>query len=230
MPQAELDPQQPIVALGEKSIFALPAHVRRFGYVPDLSTCLPGDLVLFRSHHPNITGRTIAAAQLAGGIAPEHSRWTHAAIFLSDDFVVEASPMTGVAQRTLYIDVPDKIIRIRRQPSLTEVERYRIALRALRMLGARYGYGAAVSTGWYLLKGLWNLPSIHTLGPAVICSKVFSDAHSDVTRSRAHVRSIFPLHRLTRSQRHLEDIKVGWLKSVCNVALPGFRRLMIWKT
>ena len=216
LPQAELDPQQPIVPLGERSILALPAHVRRFGYVPDLTGCLPGDLILFRSHHPNITGRTIAAAQLAGGINAEHSRWTHAAIFLSDDFVVEASPITGVAQRTLYADIPDKILRIRRQPALTEIERYRVALRALRMLGARYSYGAAISTGWYLLNGLWSEPSITSLGPAVICSNVFSDAYSDVTRKLLSGCPIdFPVTPAHLSATpDLQDIQVGWLKLI----------------
>jgi hypothetical protein len=216
VPQAELDPQQPIVPLGEKSILSLPGHVRRFGYVPDLSACMPGDLVLFRSHQPNVTSRSIAAAQSAGGINPEHSRWTHAAIFLSDDFVVEASPITGVTQRTLYADIPDKILRIRRQPALTEIERYRIALRALRMLGARYSFGGAILTGWYLLNGLWTSPSVNSLGPAVLCSKVFSDAYSDVTRKLLSGCPIdFPVTPAHLSATpDLEDIEVGWLKLV----------------
>lgn len=207
--QAELDPQQAIVPLGEKSILALPGHVRRFGYVPDLTDCMPGDLVLFRSVRPNMIARTI-------GISPEHSRWTHAAIFLSDDFVVEASPVSGVAQRTLYADVPDKILRIRRQPALSEIERYRVALRALRMLGARYGYSAAISTGWHLLNGLWSSPSISSLGPAVICSKVFSDAYSDVTRKLLTGCPIdlpvTPAH--LSATPDLQDIQVGWLKLI----------------
>jgi hypothetical protein len=216
LPQAELDSQQPIVPLGQKSILALPGHVRRFGYVPDLSACMPGDLVLFRSVRPNVIARTIEAAQLAGGISAEHSRWTHATIFLSDDFVVEASPISGVAQRTLYADVPDKILRIRRQPALSEVERYRVALRALRMLGARYGYGAAISTGWHLLNGLWSSPSITSLGPAVICSKVFSDAYSDVTRKLLSGCPIdFPVTPAHLSATpDLQDIQIGWLKLI----------------
>jgi len=177
---------------------------------------MPGDLVLFRSHQPNVTSRSIAAAQSAGGINPEHSRWTHAAIFLSDDFVVEASPITGVTQRTLYADIPDKILRIRRQPALTEIERYRIALRALRMLGARYSFGGAILTGWYLLNGLWTSPSVNSLGPAVLCSKVFSDAYSDVTRKLLSGCPIdFPVTPAHLSATpDLEDIEVGWLKLV----------------
>lgn len=145
----------------------------------------------------------------------KHSRWTHAAIFLSDDFVVEASPITGVAQRTLYVDIPDKILRIRRQPALTEIERYRVALRALRMLGARYSYGAAISTGWYLLNGLWSEPSITSLGP-VICSNVFSDAYSDVTRKLLSGCPIdFPVTPAHLSATpDLQDIQVGWLKLI----------------
>ena len=84
------------------------------------------------------------------------------------------------------------------------------------MLGARYGYGAALATGWHLLNGLWSSPSITTLGPAVICSKVFSDAYSDVTRKLLSGCPIdFPVTPAHLSATpDLHDVTIGWLKLV----------------
>ena len=59
------------------SIPTLPDRVRRFGYVPDLSVCLPGDLVLMRGVSPGLIGNAITSAHARAGFAQHHSHRQH---------------------------------------------------------------------------------------------------------------------------------------------------------
>src|SRR3989442_2551968 len=55
----------------------VPPHVRDFGYVPDDSQLLPGDLILISAIMPSRGSRAIIKAQTIGGHHSEDARWHH---------------------------------------------------------------------------------------------------------------------------------------------------------
>lgn len=216
MAQKIIDPGNVGTPAKTISVGILPHSTRKFGYVPDFSQCKAGDLILFRRQSPDFFGSKISWAQEKGGFATADSCWTHAGVFLEEDFVVEAVPGPGVRTRSLYADIPGRILRVRRHMALSEVDRYRIALRALRMFGARYSSAAALSLGWQMLGGLWNRVGSANFGTVVICSKVFYDSYTEITRSLLNgcpINSpVTPAHLSATSD--LEDVEVGWLRLV----------------
>lgn len=193
-----------------------------FGFVPDLSICKPGDLILSFDRTGDAMGGWITHAQeQAGFVNHDDTRWTHAAVFLYDDLIVEAVPWRRVRSRSLYEDVPGSILRVRRAPLETmmdshcaEITRYKIALRALQMLGLRYSYFEAGRLGWRLISGLSDRASFLSFGSTVICSKVFYDAYADITLKGLQdcplSAPVMPAH--LSATPGLVDIQVPWLK------------------
>lgn len=212
--QRVIDPSNAVAGDGTLSKKTLPHSARQFGLVPNVGHLLPGDLILMRDRNLRIGSRLIAHAQERAGFGGNDSRWTHAAIYLYDDFLVEAVPLRGIRARTLYMDIPAKILRVRRRMELAESARYQIALRALRLIGSRYSILSALKMGWGMLSGLWNDDAARRLDTVVICSNAFSDAYADITKSVLRGcpvgESVLPAHLSATDD--LEDIEVGWVK------------------
>ena len=219
MEQLVIDPDNLGNPGGPKPL-KVPRAARTFGFVPDFSVCKPGDLILSHGTRPGAISRWITHAQTQAGFADYDSRWTHAAVFLYDDWIVEAVPWRGVRTRSLFEDIPGSILRVRRsplafiRPDLTEIVRYKIALRALRMLGIRYSHFDAGRLGWQLSSGISDGASFLSFGSTVICSKVFYDAYADVTltglRDCPFSAPVMPAH--LSATPDLTDIEVPWLK------------------
>lgn len=213
MPQSVIDPRNAVAGDGALSKKTLPHAARQFRLVPDVGKLLPGDLILMRDINPGIAGRLVAHAQIRAGFSQDDGCWTHATIYLYDDFLVEAVPFRGIRARTLYLDVPHRILRVRRRLQLTEIERYKIALRALRLIGSRYSLWSAFKMGWGMLSGVWNENSARRLDTVVICSNAFSDAYADITKSVLNQcpvgESVLPAHLSATDD--LVDIDIGWV-------------------
>jgi hypothetical protein len=213
LPQIVIDPSKAVAGNGTLSKKTLPDAARKFKLVPDVKELRPGDLILMRYKNPGCASRLIAYAQNRAGFGQDDSRWTHAAIHLYDDFLVEAVPFHGIRTRTLYLDVPYRELRVRRRLRLKEIERHKIALRALRLIGSRYSHLSALRMGWGMLSGLWNENSARRLDTVVICSNAFSDAYADVTQSVLSGcpigESVLPAHLSATDA--LTDIDTGWV-------------------
>jgi hypothetical protein len=215
MPQIEIDPANMGALVNGTPIAALSRSVIRFGHIPDWRQCLPGDVILFRDAAPGLASRIISYAQ--GASHPERdARWTHAAVYLYDDQIVEAVPYPGVRTRSLYDEVPKRrTLRVRRRPGLTVDQRYVIALRALSMLHSRYSFTAAVGIGWRSL-GDGRRVGAMNFGPVIICSKVVSDAYLEITRHLfqgcSPDRPVTPADLSATAD--LSDVQVPWFAIV----------------
>src|SRR5262249_42955083 len=142
------------------------------------------------------------------------AQWTHAAVFLSDDQIVEAVPWHGVRTRSLYTEVPHRVLRFRRRQQLDDANRYQIAMRARAMLGSRYSFSEAIKLGGRAKLGMWDRWGAMAFGGVTICSTVFSDAYLDITRSLLEGvpvdRVATPAHLSATSD--LVDINVYWME------------------
>jgi hypothetical protein len=217
MPQLTIDPRNIPEALSDTvSITPILPRARDFGCVPDLRRCEAGDLVLSFSISPNFAESQIIRAQTQAGFSADDSRWTHVAVFLYQDFVLEAVPWEGVITRSLYSDIPDSVLRVRRRPDLRVEEKYKIAMCAQRMLGTRYDISAALSLGWRSrFKRMWNRDWRPSFKAAVICSQVVYDAHAEITLGLLQgcpLRDVMPAHLSATSG--LEDIYIPWVKLI----------------
>lgn len=218
--QRVIDPNRVGTPIRRQSITQLPPQMRKFGFVPDLTQCEPGDLVLSCSTRPDWIERQIISTQLNAGFGEDDSGWTHAAVFLYEDFIVEADPKGGVRTRSLYSDIPGSLLRVRRRPGLSSAERYKIALCAQRMLGMRYDFGTALSLSWLarmskMWDRAWNRRQKVWEEEAAICSQVFHDAHAEITRNRlanCPLAYVMPAH--LSASTDLDDVGIPWLKLI----------------
>jgi len=216
MNQLIIDPNNRGNPKGEKAFAQISPEARQFGYVPDLEYCKAGDLILSHSVARDYIETGIINTQLKAGLAEDDSRWTHAAVYLYEDFILEADPKLGVRSRSLYSDVPGSCFRVRRRQNLKEADRYKIALCAQRMLGMRYDLGAALSLGLRArVSEMWNRYWAPRMKKEIICSQVFYDAYAEITRhflSSCPTHGVMPAHLSATSD--LEDISVPWLKII----------------
>jgi hypothetical protein len=208
-----LDPSKTPTDSTPTNVALLPRRVRDFGFVPALEKVRPGDLILYGG--TGKSGDWIKAAQARAGFSDEDARWTHAAIYLDEGFLVEAV-VSGVVQRSIYDDIPTRLMRFRRIDSLTDVERYRIALRALSRLGRSYAIAHIPSLGRRLWQGLWNGNRVPDRKGIVICSQIFHDSAVEITRSRLDQcpvdAEVTPAHLSCSTS--LVDVEVGWRRVV----------------
>src|SRR5258708_37363179 len=135
MPQITIDPRSRGDVSESVSLTPVPQVARDYGFLPDLRHCRAGDLILSHSVSTSWLDKQITHAQTQAGCSAADSCWTHAAMFLYEDFILEAVPRKGVITRTLYEDIPNSVLRVRRRPDLEVEERYKIALYPQNMLG-----------------------------------------------------------------------------------------------
>lgn len=210
MVQLVLDPARVDGTQAFVSVSLLSQKTRNFGFVPAVESLLPGDLILYSD--TDTVSRLITASQERAGFAREHARWSHAAVYLDDGFLVEALPLSGVNQRSIYEGIPSGLLRFRRLQSLSPIDRYRVALRALSRLGQTYSIGKVPKLSLRMAAGLWKRRAAPDEKGIVICSQIYHDSVVEITRSYLdHCpvdAAVTPAHLSCSDD--LVDLDIGW--------------------
>lgn len=184
MPQITLDPRK-ATSDGDtwRPTSPLPVKVRRFGFLPNIDEWLPGDLLLVSPVDPDWIHRQITDAQTRCGYPEEDARWQHAAVYMGDGYICEAST-NGIRYVSVFTYVGEHLLRVRRDFSLTNNERWRLAIQAVVRLGEPYDfrkilliYRSSFSTSWTAAVRA----QFYKRKRAAICSQLYADAFSAIT-------------------------------------------------
>lgn len=132
---------------------ALPPKTLAFGKIVDVEKLWPGDLLLVRETNPDQISSAIARTQEKGGYTKEHSRWTHAAMYVGDDIhVVEATFNNVLGKGDVRLTKLDaycdgaNILRFRRCNEVIEhpQKAFWICVSALGRMSKPYDFGTAI--------------------------------------------------------------------------------------
>ena len=135
--------------------------------------------------------------------------------YIGDNLLCEVQLWKGVQIVSLYEYVETHLIQVRRDLSLSQDERWRLAVRSLHQL--RLPYGLLALPGlfyqskrgfWRPLGGIWNMRGI-------ICSSLYSEAYQYTTGKTIvdNQLNIATPADLSRSPR-LSNVDIDWLRIV----------------
>lgn len=199
----------------EISFRVLNQNIRAFGYVPDDTALLPGDVLLVTGH--GLAGRWIAQAQRRGGFADDHCQWTHAALYVGSGRVIEATPSGGVRIGLMVETCFNRRLLVRRRTAddIRLEHRYQIVIEALTALRRGYSLGVVPSMAWQAFRQtLWQPTSQRRNTLVRICSTVVGNAYSTAINLNLLPGQpggvVWPAD-LSHS-KELTDIQIGWLK------------------
>lgn len=189
--------------------------IQNFGYVINEDALLPADLVLVA----NGGGKgsiAIETAQRQGGFEAEHARWTHVALYIGGDRVVEATPWHGVRVGTLSTAMFGRPALIRRiiNPELSVETRYQIIIHAMQEIGGSYSVAKVPPLAWAAFRRtLWRRSLGGDDQSLRLCSSLVRRAHlsaAEIDIAPGITGIVWPAD-LSRSKR-LADVDVGWVK------------------
>lgn len=190
----------------------IPPHVRAFGRFPDIRDWRPGDLVLVSAVEPSWLSRRIVAAQEQGGFDREDARWHHAAVYVGNGRICEATGR-GVAARDIDCYVGTHLIRVRRDPALTGAQGYQIAMHALFRMRWYYSLWTIARLAVQSSRGFYADPVglRFASSRAVICSSLYADAYSLVTqRVLGNAAGNTPTPAFLSATPALQDVISHW--------------------
>lgn len=209
--QIYLDPSVEGASGSWKPPGPIPQKLRRFGRFPNTSLWKPGDLLLFSAVRPSLASRAIVRTQTNGGFAEQDARWHHAAVYVGHNHICEAV-LSGVRYGPIYPYVGAHLIRVRRDETLTEMNRYELAIRSLAHLREDYSVKLLPLLAFYGLAGFWNRKTLPPDTPTVICSQVFAHAYTGTTMRLVAGPQAIPVVPADLSMTDtLTDVKTDWL-------------------
>jgi len=190
----------------------IPKALREFGKFPNLDQWRPADLLLVASIAPDTSVRQIVSAQARGGYAPEDARWQHAAVYIGEGYVVEAT-LGGVRYAPIYPYLGGYCLRLRRPLHLSEEERWRIAIQASVRCNERYALQSILRLFRLSFGGYWTRQREFAIAYAksVICSQLYADAYSRVTgRLVTPPVAGIPTPAALSASTAFEDVDLSW--------------------
>lgn len=150
--------------------------------------------------------------QEKGGYSQEDARWHHAAVYLGESRLCEATS-SGVHTDYIYKYIGSHLIRVRRGCSLNADDGWKIALNAMFRLGAPYSYGGIGRMFVRSIRGFWNKSFGPSAGAtkAEICSKLYADAYT-LTTSRVleNAAGETPTPAALSATGELADVATCW--------------------
>ena len=193
----------------------IPARLRAFGKYPNTEDWKPADLLLVSSVEPDVVTKQIVQAQKRGGFSEADARWQHAAVYLGDGYIMEATTH-GVRYVPIYPYLGRYRLRLRRPIRLeNEEQRWRIAIQAAVKANQRYRYAAIVRLYLRSFGGFWRRPltGFQAQSRSVICSQLYSDSYSTVTGLllTATASEIATPASLSANE-HFQDVDLHWRK------------------
>jgi hypothetical protein len=215
MPQLVLDPERNnITPTGNwKPSGPIPSRVRQFGFFSNIDDWLSGDLLLVNSTSPGWISRQIISAQKRGGYSDDDSRWHHAAMYIGEATLCEATG-AGVHLTPLFGYIGSHRLRLRRDAGLTLDQRYRVVIKALARLRNSYSRRMILQMLVDSFKGFWNDAdrSVSFFGRrAVICSQLYADAYAMATsRLIASTPTLQITPAALSESTQLTDVALSW--------------------
>jgi hypothetical protein len=190
----------------------IPKALRDFGKFPNVDQWRPADLLLVASIAPDAAVRQIVSAQARGGYAPEDARWQHAAVYIGEGYVVEAT-LHGVRYAPIYPYLGAHCLRLRRPLNLSDDDRWKIAIQASVRSNERYAMQSILRLLRLSFEGYWTrqrgFPITHA--KSVICSQLYTDAYSRVTgRLVTPPVAGIPTPAALSSSNAFEDVDLTW--------------------
>lgn len=190
----------------------IPKTLRAFGKFPNLDQWRPADLLLVASLTPDAAVRQIVSAQARGGYAPEDARWQHAAVYIGEGYVVEAT-LHGVHYAPIYPYLGGHCLRLRRPLDLSDDDRWRIAIQASVRSNERYAMQSILRLFRLSFGGYWRRQRGFAVAHAksVICSQLYADAYSRVTgRLVTPPVAGIPTPAALSASTAFEDVDLTW--------------------
>ena len=196
----------------------IPLAIRKFGRFPDTSGWQIGDLVLFSQLKPDHGSRIIRSAQHNLGYSRDDARWSHAAIYMDNDFICDATPLRGVSHREIYDYIGHHALRVRRDPSLTDRERTQIAVQAAIHVRNSYSFGELGRIARQCLRRSLLRQFVHCwpMNDGLICSTLYAKAYYMATSKTLQnpasgelIETVTPA--FLSHTRRLVDVQCTWL-------------------
>lgn len=187
------------------------------GKVLNISALQPGDLILTSALNPTFIQRSIRTVQSDGGYTPDHSRWEHAAVYLGNGGICEAS-REGVKCSTLEDYTGSHYLRFRRDCKLVGNQGFEIAIEALISQNYRYNFKEILRLLINAKRGFGVTkykPKVSSGYPkrALICSELYADSYARVTKNTlGNIKGGEVTPASLSCELRLDDIAVGWLK------------------